>query len=126
MVTTTFHDPCISARVLEATEEPREIMEEIPGLYNVELNPSRKDTRCCGSHGLLDLVNPVLASKIAERRLRDVTVTPATRIVTECPRCILGFDLAKFTMNYEIQVQDITQLVASALLRKEEGGDKVQ
>ena len=126
MVTATFHDPCISARVLKASGEPREIMEEIPGLYHVEMNPSREDTRCCGSHGLLDVVNPVLASKIAERRLRDVTVTPASRVVTECPRCILAFDLAKFTTGYDIQVQDITQLVASSLLPKEVGGNEEQ
>jgi len=124
MITTTFHDPCISARVLKATEEPREIMDEIPGVYHVEMDPSRQNTRCCGSHGLLDVVDPVLSSKIAERRLRDVTVTPATRIVTECPRCILAFDLAKFTTGYEMLVQDITQLVAGALSPKEEGGDK--
>lgn len=126
MITTTFHDPCISARVLNAIGEPREIMDEIPGVYHVEMNPSGKNTRCCGSHGLLDVVNPVLSSKIAERRLRDVTVTPASRIVTECPRCILAFDLAKFTTNYDILVQDITQLVAGSLLPKEEGGNKDQ
>ncbi|MHA1862708.1 MAG: (Fe-S)-binding protein [Candidatus Thorarchaeota archaeon] len=126
MITTTFHDPCISARVLKATEEPREIMDDIPGVYNVEMNPSRQNTRCCGSHALLDIVDPVLASKIAEKRLRDVTVTPASRIVTECPRCILAFDLAKFTTNYDILVQDITQLVACSLLPKEEGGNEDQ
>jgi heterodisulfide reductase subunit D len=124
MVTVTFHDPCISARVLNATEEPREIIDDIPGVYNVEMTPSKEHTRCCGSHGLLDVVDPVLSSKIAEKRLRDVTVTPATRVVTECPRCILGFDLAKFTTGYEMKVQDITQLVAESLwTEKEEGGD---
>ncbi|MHA1949923.1 MAG: (Fe-S)-binding protein [Candidatus Thorarchaeota archaeon] len=123
MVTVTFHDPCISARVLNTTEEPREIIDDIPGVYNVELTPSRQNTRCCGSHGLLDVVEPVLSARIAEMRLRDVTVTPATRVVTECPRCILGFDLAKFTTGYEMRVQDITQLVAESLLPKEEGGD---
>jgi Fe-S oxidoreductase len=122
MITATFHDPCVSARVLKATEEPREIMDEIPGLYHVDMNPSRQQTRCCGSHGLLNLVNPVLASQIAEKRLRDATVTPATTLVTECPRCILAFDLAKFTTNYDMQIQDITQLVASSLLPKEERG----
>ncbi len=122
MVTVTFHDPCISARVLKVTEEPREIIEEIPGVYNVEMTPSKEHTRCCGSHGLLDVIDPVLSSQIAEMRLRDVTVTPATRVVTECPRCILGFDLAKFTTGYELRVQDISQLVAESLLPKE-GGD---
>lgn len=125
MVTVTFHDPCISARVLNCIEEPREIIDDIPGVYNVEMTPSKEHTRCCGSHGLLDVVDPVLSSRIAEMRLRDVTVTPASRVVTECPRCILGFDLAIFTTGYEMKIQDITQLVAESLLSKE-GGDKDQ
>lgn len=122
MVTVTYHDPCIAARVLKATEEPRGLIEEIPGVYNVEMTPSKQSTRCCGSHGLLNVVDPVLSSRIAEMRLRDATVTPASRIITECPRCILAFDLAKFTTGYEMQVQDITQLVAYSLLPKEVGG----
>jgi heterodisulfide reductase subunit D len=118
MITTTFHDPCISARVLKVTDEPREIIDVIPGVYNVEMNPSGQNTRCCGAHGLLDVIDPVLSSRIAERRLRDVTVTPASRLVTECPRCILAFELAKFTTGYDMRVQDITQLVAECLLPK--------
>jgi len=123
MVTVTFHDPCIAARVLKATEEPREVIEDIPGVYNVEMNPSRQSTRCCGAHGLLNVVDPLLSSRIAEMRLRDATVTPASRIITECPRCILAFDLAKFTTGYEMQVQDITEIVADSLLPKDLGGE---
>lgn len=124
MVTVTYHDPCISARVLKATEEPREIIEKIPGVYNVEMTPSRQSTRCCGSHGLLDVVDPVLSSRIAEMRLRDATVTPASRIITECPRCILAFNLAMFTTGYQTTVQDISQIVSESLLPKNAGGDR--
>jgi glycolate oxidase iron-sulfur subunit len=126
MVTVTYHDPCISARVLKATEEPREIIEDIPGVYHVEMTPSRQNTRCCGAHGLVDVVDPVLSSRIAERRLRDATVTPASRLITECPRCILAFDLAKFTTGYDMKVQDITQIVAGSLLPKDARGDEDQ
>ncbi|KXH73577.1 MAG: hypothetical protein AM326_10555 [Candidatus Thorarchaeota archaeon SMTZ-45] len=122
MVTVTYHDPCIAARVLKATEEPREIIEDIPGIYKVEMTPSRQNTRCCGAHGLLNVVDPVLSSRIAEMRLRDATVTPASRIITECPRCILAFDLAKFTTGYDMKVQDITQIVANSLLPKDSRG----
>ncbi|MHA2461421.1 MAG: (Fe-S)-binding protein [Candidatus Thorarchaeota archaeon] len=115
MVTVTYHDPCISARDLKITEEPRDVIEQIPGVYKVEMAPSRQETRCCGSHALLDVVDPLLASQIAETRLRDATVTPASRIVTECPRCLLAFDLASFTMGYKVKIQDITELVAECL-----------
>ncbi|MFX0106980.1 MAG: (Fe-S)-binding protein, partial [Candidatus Hodarchaeota archaeon] len=71
MVTTTYHDPCISSRVLGVRAEPREVIEEIPGVYRVEMVRSETNTRCCGSHALLNMVDPHLASRIAEMRLRD-------------------------------------------------------
>ena len=118
----TYHDPCISARKLEVVSEPREVIEGIPGVYNIDMLHSKGDTRCCGTHGLLNIVDPLLSSQISEMRLRDVSVMPASRVITECPRCVQALDLATQTMNYSIQVQDITELVASSL--KDKGGDQ--
>jgi Fe-S oxidoreductase len=122
MVTVTFHDPCISARKLKVTREPRDVIERIPGVYKVETVPSEQDTRCCGSHALLNRVDPLLASQIAEMRLRDFSVTPATMVITECPRCIRAFDLARMTLGYKVELRDITQIVASSLKPKNSGG----
>jgi len=120
-ITVTYHDPCISARKLEIISEPREVIEGIPGVYNIDMLHSKGDTRCCGTHGLLNVVDPLLSSQISEMRLRDVSVMPASRVITECPRCVQALDLATQTMNYSVQVQDITELVASSL--KDKGGD---
>ncbi len=121
MVTVTYHDSCISARVLDVLKEPREVIERIPGVYRVEMVPSEKETRCCGSHALVNMVDPHLAAQIAEMRLRDASVTPATKLVSECPRCLLAFDFATMTLGYNIDVVDIAQLVARSLKTKEVG-----
>lgn len=121
-ITATYHDPCVSARVLRVIDPPREIIEYIPGVYKVETMPSKENTRCCGSHALLNVVDPVLSSEIGEMRLREVSVTPATLLVTDCPRCVRAFNLAKMIMGYKIEILDITQLVAGSLDKPKDGG----
>ncbi|MHA1576713.1 MAG: (Fe-S)-binding protein [Candidatus Thorarchaeota archaeon] len=118
MVTVTYHDPCISVRKLNIQSEPREVIDRIPGIYNVDMLHSKEDTRCCGNHGLLALSDPLLSSQIAERRLREISVTPASRVITECPECVRAFDLATATSGYDVQVQSLSQLVAESLKEK--------
>ena len=125
MITATYHDPCISARVLGVSKEPRNVIERIPGIYRVEMVSSEEDTRCCGSHALLNMIDPHLSAQIAEMRLRDASVTPASLLVTECPRCEMAFDLATITLGYSVKILDIAQLVANSLSSEdEEGGDQ--
>ncbi len=122
MITVTYHDPCISARRLGIYHQPRDLIEHIPGVYKVEMAYSGTETRCCGWHGLLNLTNPLVSLEIAEMRMRDVSVTPASRVISECPRCIQALDTAGQTMQYELKVQDITQLVAECLVEPEKDG----
>ncbi|MFW9953344.1 MAG: (Fe-S)-binding protein [Candidatus Thorarchaeota archaeon] len=114
-ITVTYHDPCISSRALKIIQEPREVIDRIPGVYNIDMLHSKEDTRCCGTHGLLNIADPLLSSQISEMRLRDISIMPASRVITECPRCIQALDVATQTMNYSIQVQSISELVAEAL-----------
>ncbi len=120
MITATFHDPCVSARRLGITREPRDVIERIPGVYNVEMLASEKETKCCGNHALLSSVDPLMASRIAERRCREVSVTPATLLVTECPRCKIAFDIAFNSINYSIDRLDLAELVAKCLKEEKE------
>ncbi len=124
LVTVTYHDPCISARRLNIYNQPRELIDRIPGVYKVEMAHSGKETRCCGWHGMLNIADPLLSSQIAEMRLRDASVTPASRLITECPRCVQALETATQTMQYSLRVQDITQLIAESLDKnpKEEDG----
>ncbi len=123
-ITVTYHDPCISARRLGIASEPREVIEGIPGVYNIDMLHSKRDTRCCGSHGLLNVADPLISSQISEMRLREISVMPASRVITECPCCVQALDLATQTLNYSVQVQDISELVASSLKDKKGGHSK--
>ncbi|MCJ7595192.1 MAG: heterodisulfide reductase-related iron-sulfur binding cluster, partial [Desulfobacterales bacterium] len=44
----TYHDPCDLGRAFQIFEEPRNILEAIPGLDYVEMARNRLQARCCG------------------------------------------------------------------------------
>ena len=47
----TYHDPCYLGRHNKIYEEPRRVLESIPGLEFIELPDSREESICCGGGG---------------------------------------------------------------------------
>jgi len=84
----SYHDPCIWARTAEKTEEPREILQYIPGLKVIEPYASRALTRCCGGGSMFQLAFPATASAVARRRLEEFPA--GAHLVTACPFCREG------------------------------------
>jgi Fe-S oxidoreductase len=84
----SYHDPCIWARVANKTAEPRETLENIPGLVLQEPFTSGEATRCCGGGSMFQLTFPATAAAVAGRRLAEFSDT--TPIVTACPFCREG------------------------------------
>jgi Fe-S oxidoreductase len=46
-----FHDPCYLGRVNGIYNEPRKLIEAIPGVHLVEMSHSRSNSLCCGGGG---------------------------------------------------------------------------
>jgi len=49
--TVTFHDPCYLGRVNGIYEEPRMLLQAIPGVELVEMSHNRENSLCCGGGG---------------------------------------------------------------------------
>jgi len=112
----TYHDPCFLGRHNNIYEEPRKIIESIPGVRFVELNMSRGRSVCCEGGGGR-MWHDIPGERLAEGRVREALDIGAEIIAVACPFCLLTFDDAiKTTGNEEkIQVKDIMELVAEAI-----------
>ncbi|MEO0083427.1 MAG: (Fe-S)-binding protein [candidate division WOR-3 bacterium] len=111
-----YHDPCTLGRQNNIYEEPRQILKSIPELELVEIeNFNRKDSICCGagSGGLwLDWQK---GERLSDARIKQVIETGAEILAVACPYCLIMFDDSIKTMDVNLEVKDITELLAEAI-----------
>jgi len=82
----TYHDPCHLRRGMKIYQEPRRLLQSLPGIEIVEM---KQPNRCCGMAGSFNLVYYDLSRKILERKVRDIQGTGADRVVTSCMGCLI-------------------------------------
>jgi glycolate oxidase iron-sulfur subunit len=82
----TYHDPCHLAHGQQVRSAPRALLRAVPGLELVELGEAEM---CCGSAGIYNLTEPVMAQRLLDRKMAHVEATGAATVVTANPGCIL-------------------------------------
>lgn len=110
--TVTFQDPCQLSRIGKVYDQPRKVIESIPGIKFVEMEGNKEYTVCCG-HYPVEL--PKTTLKAGTDRVKDARAVGATIMVTGCSFCKWSFDNAARKLEGETKVKDITELVAEAM-----------
>jgi Fe-S oxidoreductase len=97
-------------------DEPRKLIENIPGVKFVEMSKSRKQSVCCEGGGGR-MWHEVQGERLAESRVKDALALGVKTIAVACPFCLLTFeDAVKTTGNEEkIEIKEINELIAEAL-----------
>lgn len=113
----TFHDPCFLAKHNNIFEEPREILNGIPGINLVEMNHNRRNGICCGGGGGGVWLDREKGERLAEVRLLEALSAGAEVVVTSCPFCLAMLEDAALSDSKleHIQVMDICELICEAL-----------
>ncbi len=111
----TYHDPCDLGRNSGSFDEPRSVLEAIPGLELVELPANRWFSTCCGGGGNVEMVNPELSARVAQMKLDQIAETGAGTVVTSCQQCVRTIASRARRRKIRLEVKDLTQLVAEAL-----------
>jgi Fe-S oxidoreductase len=114
----TYHDPCFLGKQNGVYDEPRAILQSIPGLQFVEFDRSRERSLCCeGGGGRMWVEASSTRERLAEVRVRDALALGAGVIATACPFCLLTLEDAVKTTGAEdsIEILDIIELVAQAI-----------
>jgi heterodisulfide reductase subunit D len=107
----TFHDPCHLGRHNLLYDEPRKILEAIPGLKIVEMERNRAEARCCGAGGGVKTAFPDLAQKISFLRVEDAEKTGADILATSCPFCYQSLKASIEAKGSKLRMMDLMGLV---------------
>jgi heterodisulfide reductase subunit D len=86
----TYHDPCQLTRGFRGPriyEEPRTVIQHLPGVELVELERHGRLTKCCGAGGGIRGARPEVALEIGKLFLRDAERTGAETLLMNCPAC---------------------------------------
>ena len=118
----TFHDPCYLGRHNGEYENPRTVLEAIPGIETVEIERSRNRSFCCGGGSLNLFQETECDQRMGEKRLDMVAEAGAEVVVTACPFCLVNLEDAIKTTGREgkIEAIDLAELVQRSLSGSEQ------
>ncbi len=109
----TYHDPCYLGRHNQVYDDPRDVLDAIPGLKRVEMSQCRDRSFCCGGGGLALFYEPKEDQRMGAIRVRMAADAGANVIVTACPFCMVNIeDAIKVAgMEGKMTAIDLTELV---------------
>ncbi|MFQ5832656.1 MAG: (Fe-S)-binding protein [Candidatus Thorarchaeota archaeon] len=121
----TFHDGCDAGRNAGFYEQPRKVLESLPGIEFEELPHNRNNSFCCGSGGVLRPVDSHFAMQINELKVQDIEQTNAHLVATACPSCVDFMRDQLPQAGSSKVVKDLAVLVAEALGYTWDGLDEI-
>ena len=116
--TVTYHDPCYLGRHNRVFDEPRSVLDAIPGVEQVEMKRCRERSFCCGAGGARMWMEESLGTRVNLERTDEALGTGADIVSTACPYCMIMLDDAVRAngKEEEVRVMDLSQLVEESLL----------
>ena len=119
--TVTYHDSCCLGRHNGFYDEPRMLLQAIPGVRLTEMTHNRVNTICCGGGGggmWLDTYYKAKGyERLSERRVREAVATGADVLAVSCTYEVPRFEDALKVLGYDKKmiVRDVTELLAEAM-----------
>ncbi len=114
----TYHDPCYLGRHNGVFDEPRDVLNAIPGLDLSELPESRLNSLCCGGGGGRVWMETEKGERFCDLRIDQALDLGVEVLATSCPYCITMLEDSRLTMEgveEKIEIKDITEILQEAL-----------
>ncbi|MFC7063868.1 (Fe-S)-binding protein [Halobacillus seohaensis] len=112
----TYHDACHLAHGQGVRHEPRQLINDIPGVEYIE--QANADT-CCGSAGIYNITNPEMAGAVLERKMENVPEN-IEMISMGNPGCMLQMALGVQKHGRKAEIVHTVQLLDWAYQKDQE------
>jgi len=104
----TYQDPCHLAHVRKIRDQPRTLIQGVPGVELVEM---KEPDRCCGSAGSYWFTNNELSMKLLDSKMTNIATTKADVILTANPPCLMHLRLGAARAGMEAKVAHVVELL---------------
>lgn len=117
----TYHDACCLGRAAGSYDEPRALLQAIPGVKVVEMVHNRVNSICCGGGGggmwLDTYYKQQGMERLSERRAREAVACDADVLAVSCPYEVSRFEDALKVVPHSkpVAVRDVVELLAESL-----------
>ncbi len=115
--TVTYHHPCYLGRHNRIFDEPRSVIDAIPGANQVEMKRCREKGFCCGAGGSRMWLEENIGTRINMDRTGEAIDTGADVVSTACPYCMIMLDDAvkANARQDDVRVMDVSQLLEESM-----------
>jgi Fe-S oxidoreductase len=112
-----YSDPCYLGRHNDIYDEPRKVLESIPGVELMEFPDSREEALCCGGGGGRIWMDTPKGERFSDMRVEQALEKGADMIAVACPYCFLNYRDSVLSLGKSevIEVKDISEIVAEAM-----------
>jgi glycolate oxidase iron-sulfur subunit len=104
----TYDDPCHLLHGQKVKQQPRMLLQSIPGLELVELKES---DRCCGSAGVYNVLQPEISMQLLENKIKNIAETKAEIVAAGNPGCLIQIGLGVKQHNLNMRVMHTVELL---------------
>ena len=109
--TVAYHDACHLIHGQKIKQQPRQLLQSIPGVTLVNL---KEADWCCGSAGIYNITNQEMAYTLLQRKIDNIAATQADVIATGNPGCMMQIAMGARDRGMTINVVHPIQLIDEA------------
>jgi len=115
-----YHDPCYLGRHNRIYDQPRAVLDALPGIQRAEIAPHHRERGfCCGAGGGRMWMEEKVGERVNHRRIDQLLAakTGATKVASGCPFCLIMLEEGVGAKGVQEQVRpvDVLELVAGRL-----------
>jgi len=113
----TYHDSCCLGRYAGIYDEPRQVLESIPGLELADMRDYREYALCCGGCAGKLWMETKKGERFSDLRIEQALDIGASILAVACPYCMVNFEDSVLTSDKGdvIEIRDIAELVQEAI-----------